>query len=381
MILLCCFIGGLGIHRKFIQYILNRFSSERRNIFRYIFKRGTIMKFKNKFLILCGLGAALLVGCSDTETKDGKELTDTQSELSQETVTNQEVVELSNLRNSLLDFVWDYKRYGSYNFENTTVFENAKVLTEEERIQKIKQIYQHLSNLSMIDDKILQNYQASLKDAAIQLNKKNLELIELEPKVFKDGGYGLMLKAEPEEKDLTRYKELLNEMIKIIDTEKENILRLEIAIVNTFDVSEEDVKDFIEYKKMIPSQLKDKYSLYSEDIWNINVKPMLPLEKYADLLAYTSDVKAILEDHLENKYAKKDYEFISQLKTIEEYENILSAYKTNLNEETFKDYYKASLSIHNYLVAKDSFLLTNLDLTTYYEVINYEGQFYSLKLF
>lgn len=56
---------------------------------------------------------------------------------------------------------------------------------------------------------------------------------------------------------------------------------------------------------MIPSQLKDKYSLYSEDIWNINVKPMLPLEKYADLLAYTSDVKAILEDHLENKYAKK----------------------------------------------------------------------------
>jgi len=339
------------------------------------------MKFKSKFLILSGLGAALLVGCSDTEKKGGKELTDTQSELSQETVTNQEVVELSNLRNSLLDFVWDYKRYGSYNFENTTVFENAKVLTEEERTQKMKQIYQHLSNLSTIDEEILQNYQASLKEAAIQLNEKKLELIELEPKVFKDGGYGLMLKAEPAEKDLTRYKELLNEIIKIMDAEKENILRLEIAIVNTFDISEEDVKEFIEYKKMIPTQLKDKYALHSEDIWNITVKPMLPPEKYADLLAYTSDVKTILEDNLENKYAKKDYEFISQLKTIEEYEHILSEYKNNLNEETFQDYYKASLSIHNYLVAKDSFLLTDLDLTTYYEVVNYEGQFYSLKLF
>ncbi|MFJ8513452.1 hypothetical protein [Lysinibacillus xylanilyticus] len=339
------------------------------------------MKFKSKFLILSGLGAALLVGCSDTETKDGKELTDRQSDLSQETVSNQEVVELNNIRNGLLEFVWDYNRYGSYDFENTTVVLNGKLLTEEDRTQEMKRFYQRLSNLRAIDEEKLQNYQASLKDVAIQLNEKKLELIELEPKVFKDGGYGLMLKAEPSEKDLTRYKELLNEITKIIDAEKENILRLEIAIVNTFDISEEDVKDFIEYKKMIPTQLKDKYSLHSEDIWNITRKPMLPPEKYADLLAYTSDVKAILEDKLDNKYAKKDYEFISQLKTIEEYENILSEYKNNLNEDTFNDYYKASLSIHNYLVAKDAFLLTDLDLTTYYEVSNYEGQFYSLKLF
>jgi hypothetical protein len=340
------------------------------------------MKINNKFLKLSalGLGAALLVGCSDDTTKEGKEDVQTKSELSIETVSRQEISDLKNLRNGLLDFVWDYNRYNHYNFDNQTVLENVQLSTDEERVYEIKQIYRELNNLNLIDDESLQKYQASLKTTAIALNEKKLELIELEPKVFKNGGYGLMLKAEPEESDLARYKELLNEIIKLVDAEKNSILRLEIAINNDIDVTEKDVTEFIEYKNLIPAQLKDTYSLYAEDLHGLIIKPALTPEDYAKLLRYTNEVKAILEKHLDNKYAKKEYEYINQFKTLEEYENILASVKNDLNEETFATSYATFLAIHNYLNLKYSFVLGDLDLTTYYEADNYE-RFYSLDLF
>lgn len=153
-------------------------------------------------------GAAFLAGCSNNETTETKIDVDSNSEVAVATLSKQEMTDLQNLRTSLLDNVWDYNGYSHYDFENTkVVLENRKVLTEEERKNDINFVYQHLANFNLIDDSGLQNYQASLIDIAISLQEKKLELIELEPKIFKDGGYGLIYKAEYDENDLTRFKD------------------------------------------------------------------------------------------------------------------------------------------------------------------------------
>lgn len=337
------------------------------------------MKLKNKLLILSGIGAAFLAGCSNNETTETKIDVDSKSEVAVATLSKQKMTDLQNLRTSLLDNVWDYNGYSHYDFENTkVVLENRKVLTEEERKNDINFVYQHLANLNLIDDSGLQNYQASLIDIAISLQEKKLELIELEPKIFKDGGYGLIYKAEYDENDLTRFKELTKDIIDTLDAEKQNILRLEIALSNDIDISEEEVTEFLAYKKLIPEDLKDKYPAIKIDdssLWGITARPVLTAEGYAEFLSYTGEVKKLLTNHSDNKFAQKELDFIDKLKTQEEYEKILSDVKSNLNAETSQAYYETSLSIYNYLDLLNSFLLGDLEFDTAYEMDSYERYF------